>query len=87
MQSEWRLDHDFDRNVLTLSDGTRKAWFNIASWLDDNPTAFHFAVMIKDRPFDALAAMLQKGLHPYRVEGDFSDLNTITEPKVFFHAV
>lgn len=86
MQSEWRLEHDWEPNVWVLSDGTRKAWFDIASWLDDNPTAFHFAVMIKHRPFDSLAAMLRMGLRPYCVEGDFSNIGTIADTKVLFHA-
>ena len=86
MQSKWRLEHDFDQNVWTLSDGVRKAWFDLRSWLEDNPDAFRLTVTLQNRPFDALAAMLRMGLRPYRVQGDFSNIGAIADTKVLFHA-
>jgi hypothetical protein len=67
----WQLHHDINHDAWVLSDGTRKAWFAVDIFRLEQPLLMQFR---RDDPLGGLAAMMQLGLRPYRVEGDFAGL-------------
>lgn len=80
MPHNWTLTHDLCSDAHVLSDGTRKAWFDVRAFVQD-----HIGFYPKPG-INGLAQMVAMGLRPYRTVGDFTDFGGIADTKALFHA-